>query len=131
MTITLSPTIQQTRDALCCAFEGGSNYWYTIADQHLSHGLTNRDFTIGGIHNPRDNYFHPCEIIPTVDTCALLIRDVFRDHTIGVWLNHLALDYAFDALPLNTAMRITSDESDAIDGDMWLQLAVYGELVYG
>lgn len=124
---------QRLRELLVGAFEGGSNYWYMIHSAELPPGLEKRDFHEGG-KMQGEEYFHWSQLIPTTKGCALLIVDLFEDHTMPVVLNLLALRYGAqvmaDKYPQHWA-NVISENDDAETSDVLLQCAVYGELVYG
>ena len=126
------PSVKQFQDQLLSAFEGGSNYWYQITEHHFPEGIKYRDFRLGGrLTDPLDD-FHPAEIIPVTEGCALLI--CCEDHRFGVWLNLLALQYGFARLwetQSRMAADILTEDGDANTADCFLQMAVFGEIVYG
>lgn len=64
-------SIQRMRDLLVSAFEGGSNYWYLINGKQLRAGLKMADFKEGGSQQPKGDYYHWSQLIPTVRGCAL------------------------------------------------------------
>lgn len=121
---------ERIANLLCCAFEGGSNYWYTIVGYQFADGIEYADFSEGGKFTDPDNYFHPCEIVPLHEGCAVLVSD--GEDTV-------ALDRALLASGLKALAEkyphhfknFMDDHEDADTGDVFLQCCLFGELVYG
>jgi hypothetical protein len=135
---TLIPSTKNLRDTLCTALEGGSNFWYSIIGYDFSNpDICYSDFKADGKYQLVGDYHHPAQVIPTVDGCAMCIKDLYNDHAFGVWINPLALQYGFSLLPLSLAVDMASEDDDdgnpldADGADYFLQMCVYGELVYG
>lgn len=109
------------RDLLCCAFEGGSNYWYYIYEYH----------------NP-DNI--KCEFrhldLPLSKNGYLMIgtREDFEEEIEPVKLDveavKIGLQIMADKYPWHFANFI-GDNMDAETGDVLLQCALFGDIVYG
>lgn len=131
---TVSITDEKIKNLLCCAFEGGSNYWYHIVDEVYADGLSHKDFALGGKFQAADCYFHPSEIIPTVEGCALLIKDQFGDIKEPKRLDREALQRGLevvrDKYP-HVFADIVNESEDASTGDVFLQCCLFGEAVYG
>ena len=75
-------TMGQIKSMLVGAFEGGSNSWVNCIDGYqFAHGITIEDFrdrrenggSLGKFCNPED-YYHPSQIIPTIDGCAVQLN---------------------------------------------------------
>lgn len=75
MKITLDITNEQIKSLLCSAFEGGSNCWARIEGYKYAEGLEHKDFQEGGKFQT-DAYWHPSQIIPLVEGCAVILADV-------------------------------------------------------
>ena len=80
-----------------------------------------------------ENYYHPLELIPTVPGGMLVIADMEsggKTHR----LNMAALERAWNLLQEKEPRRwgnIMSEDFDAEDGDVFLQLALFGSVIYG
>ncbi len=126
-------TIKDLRGLLCSAFEGGSNYWYMIEGEVLPPKFTIEDFSKGGKAQPKGDYWHWAELIPTVPGCALLVSAPGEFDT-PVALNLAALRRAEEIMrekyPRHWA-DAKEENGDAITGDVFLQCALYGEVIFG
>lgn len=125
-------TLRRTRDLLVAAFEGGSNYWYTIEKAHYPPGTTAADFKEGGRMQPED-YYHWSQLVPTVSGGSLEITAEDMD---GVYkLDKKALARGWRLLrqqhPKIYWRIFKEDDFDAGDADVFLQLALFGEVVFG
>jgi hypothetical protein len=127
VTVTTTITAQRISDLLCSAFEGGSNYWYTIKEYHAPAKLEFRSspdvifrhldyplnegggLTIGDIEDP-ENVF---------------IRPVLNRESIALGLQIMA-----DKYPKHFG-DFTAENDDAETGDVFLQCCLMGEIVYG
>lgn len=120
------------RNLLCSAFEGGSNYWYSIVGHRFPPGVSVDDFHEGGrLTNPKE-YWHPEELIPLHPGCTTLIT---ADGEPKRWrLNRTALERGWEIMrekyPHDYADAMTQD-GDMNTGDVFLQCCLFGELVYG
>lgn len=120
---------------LCSALEGGSNYWINRIGYRFAEGLTITDFRRGGKFQHEDNYFHPAQIIPTVPGCALEIKAdcddaiyVFNLENIQKGLQLMAEGEKADIRHWNDFIE---ENDDADTADVFMQLALFGEVVYG
>jgi hypothetical protein len=135
ITVPIKIDEQAVRDLLTTAFEGGSNYWYTINTDEtvLAKGMTYKDFQEDGKHTIKDSYHHPLELIPFVEGCAICIEDEYEDNKACMLdrqkiingLTVMATDY-----PKHFA-DFMSDNADADTGDVFLQCCIFGECIYG
>lgn len=135
-TVTTMIDDEKIRNLLCCAFEGGSNYWYMHTRNILPDGVTYADFQEGGKHTVAD-YWHPSELIPFVDGCALIITtEAAGDEgdKIERRLDRAALERGLQIMaekyPRHFA-NVVSENEDAETGDVFLQCCLFGEIVYG
>ncbi len=137
------------RDTVCSAFEGGSNYWYWVEDTILPAGTVEADFREGGKFQTPGDYYPSVEIIPTVPGGALVItaapdgaspmddeepRDVREDDMLPAILNREALLRGAAIMAEKHPRHfgnMMGDNGDAETGDVLLQLALYGELIFG
>lgn len=132
--ISTHVTEDRIKGLLCCAFEGGSNYWCKVTGYEFGNsGLTYDNFREGGSQQGED-YWHPCQLIPLVEGCAVLIEDseaftheTFRldKEAIAKGLTLMATNY-----PKHWADFI-SENDDAETGDVFLQLCLFGEIKFG
>lgn len=127
---TTTLTDNDVRDLLCCALEGGSNYWYVIEKVFCTH----RDMAelVGGKIKDPDVYD------AIVDGQGVLIGLVEEDETVHgekQWvLNREAITRGLQSLANNRPelfAKIAIEDYDANDADVFLQYALFGELVFG
>lgn len=122
------------RDLLVTAFEGGSNYWYRIEKEKFPPGTKKADFVEGGRMQPEGNYYHWSQLIPTIPGGHLVIRDVSEGQGETFVLDLPALKRAWVLLREKFPKRykrILDEDFDAADGDAFLQLATFGDVIYG
>lgn len=122
--------VERLRDLLCCAFEGGSNYWYMIEEFHMPPSL--KDV-------PSDQVFRHLDY-PTREGGYLVVSDAGLVDEIG---ESSVKKTKIDLLRLKEALQLMAvkyprhfsdfmqGNDDAITGDVFLQLAVFGDVVYG
>ena len=142
-------TEQRMRDLLCTAFEGGAtNHWAYQIDSELRDGLTIEDFRT----NPDDTTqqgseaarlapgeYHPSyQLVPFSEGCVLTILD-----TEEVDDRNLPIKYRMDRDSMKRALDLMAEKyprhfndfmeenDDANTGDVFLQLAYIGEVIYG
>jgi hypothetical protein len=125
------------RNLLCCAFEGGSNYWYLIDRKVLPPVTTIADYREGGSRQPKDNYWHWSQLIPLDEGGALVITAKEADEIDGKkeWtLNREAIRRGCEIMaqkyPQHWGDAIGGSE-DATTGDVFLQCCLFGTLVFG
>jgi len=127
-----------TRDLLVTAFEGGSNYWYLIESRHVPKGTKFADFREDGRMQPKDIYYHWSQLIPTSGgSLKISVKDDFvpEGKRELFTLDMKALNKGWRLLRQKHPKiywRIVKDEDfDAEDADVFLQLALFGDVVYG
>jgi len=113
ITTTVEIPDQRIKDLLCCAFEGGSNYWYEIF----------------GFVNPEDKpaKFRRLEL-PLMDGCALAIVEKLYTH------NRQALQQGLELMALKSPRHFSdflNENDDAETADVFLQLCLFGDVAYG
>jgi hypothetical protein len=134
---TPPPTIQTIRDLLVTALEGGSNYWYTIDHKKNVYpaGTSFKDFKEGGKMQIPGNYYHWSELLPTIPGGAIMITDKTEEGEQKSYrLDLPALQKGLSVVKHKYPKRykeIMEDNMDAEDGDVFLQSAVFGEVIYG
>ena len=130
-------TEQMVRDLLVAAFEGGSNSWYRIDGKKLPPGTKMADFKEGGRMQPRredgsENYYHWSQLIPTIPGGQLIIRDTEGDeaHVLDLPSIRKGLMLMKQKYPKHYA-RAVDESYDASDGDVFLQLALFDDVIFG
>jgi hypothetical protein len=138
--IPIKVTEGRARDLLCSALEGGSNYWYVIADYEFADGVSYDDFQRGGKFgpDPADPYWHPSQLIPFHEGCALLIEDREGVEIGGKTQWRLDREAMKQGLVLMGEKyrdthwsNFVCENDDADTADVWLQLALFNEVVFG
>ena len=122
---TVEVTIEQIRGLLCCAFEGGSNYWY--ADLDIVDAPE-------GWKALRDagTYWHWSQFIPTLEggVISFLDRETLTTHTLDLAKCVKGLTVMAERAPRHLA-DLQSGNDDADTGDVYLQCCIFGEAIYG
>lgn len=117
--MVLSEADQRLSDLLCSAFEGGSNYWYMIEKIEYPEGKTRADFKFPHLEVP----FAGGSLKITAD-------DEKKVYT----LNRKALDKGWKLMiskqPRHYADAM-EDTGDATTGDVYLQLCLFGDVLFG
>jgi hypothetical protein len=142
-TPTVSVPLRLTRarisDVLCCAFEGGSNYWYRIVEEKEPERFefySMPDLIDEGRGEKRPRVF-PHLDYPLNPGGSLLIRTLEDDEIGGKMEWVLDLDAVEKGLALMAERHpghfadILSEDDDAETGDVLLQCCLFGELVFG
>jgi len=134
VTITYKVSEERVRDLLVSAFEGGSNYWYMI-ERHDYGKYTEKDFETGGeFYNPEypgmDHY-----LLPFVPGCGLIISDSVDDerkdeHRLDRESILKGLTLMEQNWPRHWGNFVTEND-DAETADVFLQLCLLGDIVYG
>lgn len=111
---------QRVQDLLCCALEGGSNYWYAITAFNYPEGCTRDDLEYPHLELPFRGGSISIRDIEDGDPCGELNREVCER----------GLQVMADKYPKHYADFVAGNE-DADTGDVFLQCALLGEIVYG
>lgn len=142
LSINVEVSNQKIQDLLISAFEGGSNYWIELIDQHktaflkqsskteISEYLSKKAKEIGIDYDSQVSLKY---VLPFLDDCFLKIQ------TIDGAVNILNMETILRGLTLmaNTPNlsrhfgNIISGDDDAETADVFLQLACFGALIYG
>ena len=124
-------TRREIKGLLCSAFEGGSNYWYQIESVEWPPGRPEESYAEGGSDD--DHYWHWSQLVP-LDGGALVIvagedgdETPYRLDAAAIARGSAALAAQF---PHHWADARTGN-GDADTGDAFLQLCLFGELVFG
>lgn len=122
----MSITNSRAADLLCSAFEGGSNYWYMIEDY----------VEPAEVAQPWGDEYTPKYIsYPFSKGGAVIIADM-EDEEEKFTLDHAAIVrgkkiFATDERYSHHYADALKENDDAITGDVFLQLCLFGEVVYG
>ena len=132
-------TEQTIRDLLAAAFEGGTGYWARIDGKKLPPGTRVEDFRKGGRMQPHrpdgsENYYHWSQLIPTIPGGQLVIREISEGEGETVVLDLPALRKGWMLLKQQHPKRYEralQGDMDAEDGDVFLQLSLFGKIIFG
>jgi hypothetical protein len=117
--------IAKVADLLCCAFEGGSNYWYEIVDY-------GRPVCFEFRTSPERIYNHID--YPLNEGGWLLIADLenpaWQPKVLGLAEIKRGLQVMADKFSLHYADALNED-GDAVTGDVFLQCCIFGDVIYG
>lgn len=124
------------RGLLCSALEGGSNYWYMHTRSEFADGLRYDDFREGG-KCALAEYWHPLELIPFVEGCALIITTEAAGDEGDKTERRLdraallrGIQIMAEKYPRHFA-NVQTEDYDAETGDVYLQCCLFDEIVYG
>ena len=131
----LSFDIKKSRiaDLLCCAFEGGSNYWYTIDfDKSTRPSKICFDaFEEGDLLNKEVfRHLH----WPISEGGRLCILDREGEDKNEYFLDLPAIDKGLEILATKYPKHFAdfmNENDDADTGDVFLQCCLFGEAIYG
>lgn len=132
VTIEVEITDGMIYNLLCCALEGGSNYWYQIKGyKEPAHPMPNE---MGGQIFKHLDY-------PTSPDGGLYIYDSVDGEGGGIFdekhtflLDKKALEHGIELMAREYPERlkeVLEENEDADTGDLFLQLCVFGEVIYG
>ena len=109
-------TDEQLKDLLCCAFEGGSNYWIDYARRHEAKD-TRAEFIFEVPFTP-NNYVE--------------LRPLEEEESVNLTYESLkeGLRIMAEQYPHHMS-DLLNDNADATTGDAYLQCCVFGEVIYG
>ena len=134
-TVRHDPT--RIADLLTGAFEGGSNYWYgALGVSELPPGLTKWDFKLGGLASAvLGGYYHWSVAVPLLGGTVSMTADGFTENegdriTFSRGEIQRGLDLFGKVAPCHLADWLEEND-DADTGDVFLQLCLFGEVVYG
>lgn len=117
-------TSETIEDLMVSAMEGGSNYWYLIEDTKPIKTAT---------PEMKDEPL-VCRLIKAVERgVKVTILDIEDEKVLGVLDKNSFVkgtELMFEKYPYHYADAVT-ENGDAITGDVFFQLALMGELIYG
>lgn len=134
---------EDCRSMLVSALEGGSNYWYYIPKMTRPPGVTDEDLKPGGKHNPDKWEYSHLYLYPFIEGGSVTFRAPAND-TKKKWeeingktewvLDRAAMQRGLEIMaqkyPWHFA-NVISDNTDAGTGDVFLQLALFSEVIFG
>jgi len=129
VSMTVKVAKSRVGDLLCTAFEGGSNYWYTIEGYVEPKGEDLiQHTTLGQVFRHID--------YPLCKGGAVVISDRLADSKP---VTRVALDWPMCQRGLEVMQRDyarhfadwLAERDDAATGDVFLQCAVFGKVIYG
>lgn len=144
--VTVEKTYPMERlvDLITCGLEGGSNYWYENADYSFTEEARHQVETLA--NGVFAGYWAPffggsltleirgnCEGIPFWagnDWATLKTDEPGRSWVLDLDAVRRGLDMMSRKYPSRFA-DFESEQEDACTGDIFLQLAMFGELVFG
>ena len=112
---------ERVSDLLCDAFEGGSNYWYLLQDYKLPPGKKGKDFKFPHIE------------VPLFEGGSVIVDAPGDKEHSGKLLNLEAIQKGLQLLHdlyCNHFNDLLTDNDDADTGDVFLQLCLFGEVVF-
>ncbi len=113
---------QRVQDLLCCALEGGSNYWISSYEKRYPEGQTRESLGIG----------YPHLELPFKGG-SLLIHSGDGgpgDKVLDIEAIKRGLQLLADKFPQYWS-DFMQDNEDADAGDAFLQLALFGNIIFG
>ena len=139
-TVTVRQDIPEleVRYLLSGAFDGGSNYWAKDADPHLADGLTIADFQRDGSEatlalQKVGVYFPTIQNVPFVEGCSVTFTNVEGTEFEGK-LDRESMTRALDLMASKHPRHFDNflhGDMDCETGDVFLQLALFGDIIYG
>ena len=125
MQITIDVPLQRISDLLCSALEGGSNYWYEIREQIEPPKVTFR--AMKGHSFPHLDF-------PLSEGGALMISDLEKPRRKPIRLDLAAMQKGLKIMAEKNGRHFgdfLAENDDATTADVFLQLCVFGDVVYG
>jgi len=119
-------TWDMVRHTLCSALEGGSNYWYCIAEFIPP--------TVGDVPWDGEEVCFRHLDYPCREGGALIIIELGEEEPKRMRLDRAALVEGLKVMATKYTKHfadVMTETGDAITGDVLLQCACFGELIYG
>lgn len=121
VTVTNKISEERVKDLLCCAFEGGSNYWYFIDEYEFPEDMKELEGR------------SPHLDVPLMEDGNVIITEL-EDRSVKNDLNlktiKRGLEIMAEKYPIHYGNFIRENE-DAETGDVFLQCCLYGKLIFG
>jgi hypothetical protein len=128
MEITFNISDEAISDQLCTALEGGSNYWYYLGDIDRTHFIKGETLVDNLTRSflADKNYKLPVYDIESGDEFEDMdkLGDVTYD-SMAKAFSIMSKDYP------RQLGNILAGNYDGDDSDVWFQIAVMGEVIYG
>ena len=129
-TIIWTISRQLLAEVLCCALEGGSNYWYRL-DQCVEPTV----WEFSSEPSPENKGEHWAHDYPFNPGGALLISSALEDSSHKTrCLDAVAIQWGLITMAQKYPSHLSDlfrEEFDAETGDVLLQCSLFGELIYG
>ena len=121
--VTQEVSYERVQDLLCCALEGGSNYWYCIADTIYPQGETKESLKIEFTHlelpfKGGTLVFEDIED-PEREKTYLTLETITEG--LNIMANKFPKDFG----------DFMSEDDDATTGDIFLQCCLLKDVIYG
>lgn len=120
---------------LCCAFEGGSNYWIEEIFASPDNPINKIDFMAGGAQQRFDDYWHWTQIMPLTENCSIVITtrigdgDIVTEYILGRDQILFGLQKMQDNFPRHWLSFLGKNE-DATVADVFLQCCLFGDVLF-
>jgi len=125
---------ERVKSLLCSALEGGSNYWYMIEEHVFAPGLSEADFQEGGKYYDADWSSMLVYSLPFTEGCGLVFSCTEdEDDTKRYRLDRAALERGMQLMADKEFRHFSNfmlEDDDCETGDVFLQLCLFGEVVY-
>lgn len=120
----MSITNRKAADLICIAFEGGSGYWAEIEGYQDPEKIT----------NPWGNEYAPRYVsYPFSEGGVVIVRDM--EDNKDLILDKAAIERGKKAFEddkfIHHYMNAIKENDDAETGDVFLQLCLFGDVIYG
>lgn len=112
-------SIDRVRDLLCCALEGGSNYWYQIVEFQAPHDNSNIEFRHLDYPLREGGGLLICPNDQKMNVRKLDMSSIYSG------LQLMAKDYP------NAFNHFINENEDGAVGDVFLQCCLFQEVIYG
>jgi len=114
---------ERVQDLLCCALEGGSNYWYEIKRYVYPRGFTQQTLPINHRHLE----------LPFKGGAVIIVdaeQPKAKEYRLDWAAMRRGLQILAEKYPKHWADFLAENE-DATTGDVFLQLALFGDVIFG
>jgi len=136
-TVGIEVPIRRVQDMLCCAFEGGANYWYRIEKFHEPKEFVHFSDKPYGEEKHKPQIFRHLDY-PVNPGGYLIVSDAKLGNEVDK-ITKKKLDIAACMTGLKVMAEkyprhfadMMADNDDAITGDVFLQCCLFGEVLYG
>lgn len=136
VTVTKTVTKRQVQNLLVGLFENGCSSWFLgVQARRLPDNLMRSDFKEGGKMQDPDCYFHPYQIIPVTEGCALAltVENPLSDKPLKFWMGPAEIRKGVEVMASKYPRHFQDwmeENDDAITSDIFGQCIVYGEEIF-